>query len=55
MDPQQIEQQTQELCLVYALGQHDEPEGLFGLAQLKLGSRLGAHYALQQSEWGLAA
>jgi hypothetical protein len=55
MDPQQIEQQIQELCLVHALAQHDEPEGLFGMAQLRLGERLNMHYALQQDDWGLAA
>lgn len=55
MDPQEIEQLIQQACLLHALGEHDEPEGLFGMAQLQLGERLGAHYALQQDDWGLAA
>lgn len=55
MDPQAIEQQAQELCLVYAIAQHEDPEGIYGLGTLSLGERLGPKYTLQQDEWGLAA
>ncbi len=55
MDPNIIEQLVQEYCLVLALAEHKDPEGLFGLAKLDLAAPLGPVYALQQSEWGLAA